>query len=233
MPYDEDLAYIHEIGFGDVARAAAREVQTRLPPPARIVDLGCGGGSLAAELGRRYDVWGCDLSESMVQLARRRAPHARFDVGDALGIKIPACQGVTMVGEILNYALADRALAAADNFVSRVHSALAPGGLFLFDVATTGKAQGERTATRKGRDWSVEAHVVVDGDRLTRTITTRRTVGDAERATTEVHRQRLLDANWVTAILEDAGFHVDLLGGYDDHPFQEGWDAFAATKSPV
>lgn len=58
------------------------------PPPARILDLGCGTGTLSvllAELG--YDVRGVDIAPRMIERAqdkaRRHGVDARFEVGDA------------------------------------------------------------------------------------------------------------------------------------------------------
>jgi hypothetical protein len=49
--YQEDLAYIQSVGFGDLARGAAPEILRRLRaahcPVRRIVDVGCGAGPLA------------------------------------------------------------------------------------------------------------------------------------------------------------------------------------------
>ena len=231
VPYGEDLAFVHETGFADVAQAAARELDARLPRPWRVADLGCGGGTLARALGARgHAVWGVDASPAMVALARRAAPRATFEVADALAVRLPPCDAVTLVGEVLNYALADRPLAAADSLFTRAHAALRPGGVLLFDVATTAKAPCNYVAQRAGAGWRVEAHVVASGNRLQRSITTWRTVDGAERRSHEVHRQRLLASDWVEERLEAAGFTVEALGGYDDLPFEEGWDAFAATK---
>lgn len=229
--YGEDLAHVHEAGFADVAQAAARELLARLPRPARVVDLGCGGGTLAAELARHgCAVWGVDASADMVALARRKAPRAAFDVADALAVRLPPCDAVTLVGEVLNYALADRPLAAADSLFTRAHAALRPGGLLLFDVASTAKAPADYVADRAGKGWRVRAHVVAQGDRLERTIDTWRDGDGGERHTREMHRQRLLAPDWVEGRLAAAGFTVEQLGGYDDLPFEDGWDSYAATR---
>jgi SAM-dependent methyltransferase len=45
------------------------------PPPARLLDVGCGTGALAARLaGSGYDVTGVDPSDRMLEVMRRRAP---------------------------------------------------------------------------------------------------------------------------------------------------------------
>lgn len=51
-------------------------------PPARTLDVACGTGFLTRHLPG--DVTGLDQSESMLELARRRVPTARFVRGDAV-----------------------------------------------------------------------------------------------------------------------------------------------------
>lgn len=41
------------------------------PPPARVLDFGCGTGDIATAMERRgYEVTGCDVAEKMIELAR-------------------------------------------------------------------------------------------------------------------------------------------------------------------
>ena len=48
---------------------------------ARILDVGCGNGSVTAQVARRGGkIIGIDMSESGIQLARRNCPTARFEV---------------------------------------------------------------------------------------------------------------------------------------------------------
>lgn len=54
------------------------------PPPARILDLGCGGGRTTVALETRgYDVDAIDLSEDLVREARKRVQRSRVLVMDA------------------------------------------------------------------------------------------------------------------------------------------------------
>lgn len=64
---------------GPVTRAAwARRLSTWLPaPPAQVVELGCGTGSLAVLLAERgYDVAASDISPTMIDRARAKAEAA-------------------------------------------------------------------------------------------------------------------------------------------------------------
>jgi ubiquinone/menaquinone biosynthesis C-methylase UbiE len=54
----------------------------RLPDGARVLDLGCGAGIVAAELASRARLVGVDLSIEQLRLARRRVPNALFVQAD-------------------------------------------------------------------------------------------------------------------------------------------------------
>ena len=53
-----------------------------LLPPARVLDVACGTGSLTPHLGP--EVTGLDQSEAMLEVAREHTPRANFVRGDAL-----------------------------------------------------------------------------------------------------------------------------------------------------
>jgi SAM-dependent methyltransferase len=74
-----------------------------LEPPSRILDVGCGPGRHANELGRRgYSVHGVDLSDTFLDVARADAPglvtYSRHDASalpfaDEFDLVISICQG--------------------------------------------------------------------------------------------------------------------------------------------
>ncbi|HZM85247.1 MAG TPA: class I SAM-dependent methyltransferase, partial [Blastocatellia bacterium] len=83
--YKDDLAYIHDVGFGDFARNSARGLLEILREAGitsgLVVDLGCGSGLWARELvDAGYDVFGIDISAPMIDIARRRVPQGKFQV---------------------------------------------------------------------------------------------------------------------------------------------------------
>jgi SAM-dependent methyltransferase len=139
--YSSDLAYIHDVGFGDFARSTAPGLLSlfRRNGIGRglVVDLGCGSGIWARELLKAgYEVRGVDISTSMIALARKNAPGAKFITGSFLNIDFPDCVAVTALGECFNYTFdASNGFTALRQLFRRVHAALAPGGLLVFDVA--------------------------------------------------------------------------------------------------
>jgi len=106
--YKEELAYIHDVGFSDCALKSAPGILEILEPhqirDGLVLDLGCGSGILTQALTNAgYRVLGVDISESMLSIARRRAPDADFILGYLFQIDIPPCNAVISVGECFNY----------------------------------------------------------------------------------------------------------------------------------
>src|SRR5689334_6326350 len=106
--YRDDLAYIHDAGYGGLARAAGPvlvdDLRRRGVIRGLVIDLGCGSAILAETAAAGgYDVLGIDLSPAFIDLARRRVPGGRFCVGSLLTAELPPCVAVAAVGECCNY----------------------------------------------------------------------------------------------------------------------------------
>jgi SAM-dependent methyltransferase len=238
--YRRDLAFIHDAGFGGPSRGAARLLKRTLAkrrlPRGLVVDLGCGSGLLAKELSEAgYPVLGIDVSGPILRIARERAPEARFRRESLFAARLPQAVAVTAIGECLNYRSDENAPSPRLNrFFRRVHRALLPGGLFLFDIAGWDRAPrfGRREATLEGTGWSVTAVTEIGPKRgmLTRTITTVRKIGKTPRKTVERHRVQLVDPLKVTEWLRDAGFEVRSLRRYETHVFPRGIHGYLCVK---
>jgi SAM-dependent methyltransferase len=236
--YEHDLAYVHDAGFGELARGAAAVVVEELRQAGRkdglVVDLGCGSGILAAAVfDRGYDAHGIDLSPDLLQIARERAPGASFEQGSLWDAEVPSCVAVTAVGEALNYAFDERAgHDAVAALFRRVHAALDPGGVFVFDVSGPGRERGPgpRRTWTDGGDWLVCAENEADDAAgvLTRRIITMRRTGEQWRRSDETHRLLLYDPEWIRDELLAAGFDVRSSQGYGATPLPQGHVAFAA-----
>lgn len=236
--YRKDLAYIHDVGFGDFAKNSAPGLLKILVDcgitRGLVVDLGCGSGIWASELLRvGYDVLGIDLSPAMIEIARKRAPKGEFQVGSLLKVELPWCDAVTSLGECLNYLFDEtNSINQLRRLFRRVYSALKPGGLFVFDIAEPGRGKGPRQKHREGQDWAVM--VEVDEDKaarwLTRRIITFRKVGNFYRRGEEVHQLQLYDRGEIARELREAGFRVRTLKGYGEQPMIEGCVGFLARK---
>jgi SAM-dependent methyltransferase len=227
--YGQDLAHVHDAGFGFVARAAARALTEELEragfSDGLIVDLACGTG-ITAELltNAGYDVLGIDISAHQLEIASRRAPRARFERGSLFDVELPPSVAVAIVGEGLCYAADERAgRAAAHNVFERVHAALAPGGLLLFDVVEPGREQPEpRRRWTEGDGWLVCVEAWEEDRVLQRRIVTFRRHGDTWRRTDEHHTQYEFARDEMLADLDAAGFDARVLDG--------DYAGFLATK---
>jgi precorrin-6B methylase 2 len=74
-----------------------------IPPNARVLEIGCGDGSLLRELPNR-DVTGFDVSADQIALAVRNVPHGRFLVGAGELMSVPETFDVIIISDTLNLA---------------------------------------------------------------------------------------------------------------------------------
>lgn len=224
--YGPDLAVIHHEGFGDIAAAAAELLLAQLRAAGHesgtIVDLACGTGILArivADAG--YDAIGFDYSVDMLAFAAMHAPAARLEQRSLYDeTPLPRAIGFVANGDALNYATDARSgLGGVAAVARRVRAAIEPGGVFLFDVCTPGRAgpTGRAERTREGDDWTISATTVEapDGSSIERSMTFRRGDGP-ERA--ERHVCHLYERADVEDLLSGAGFAFEVRTSYADEP---------------
>jgi SAM-dependent methyltransferase len=239
--YSEDLAQVHDSGFGQMARDAGdllvSELHLREIRRGRVVDLGCGSGILSQRVAEHgFEVLGVDLSASFVALAQARLPAGTFVQGSVFSTMLPACAAVAAVGEVVNYLFDEsHSFQAIRDLLARAHDALVPGGLLLLDAAMPGRIPtGRRRSYFEGEDWAVLVDAGEEQDPsggvLTRRITTFRRVGEHYRRSVEVHRQRLIPPCELAGWLRAAGFAVRELDGYGAEPFPTGLTGFLAVK---
>jgi SAM-dependent methyltransferase len=238
--YRTDLAYIHDVGFTDFARTAAPGLLEILRQGGTtrclVIDLGCGSGIWARELvAAGYEVLGIDISAAMIALARKRVPQGAFRQGSFLAARLPPCVAVTSIGECFSF-LFDT-LNAKQGLVKlfrRIHDALRPGGLLIFDVAAPGRVPGRGPQKKyfEGEDWAVLVTTEEDRHRkhLTRRITSFRKVGNSYRRDEEVHHLRLYTRSEIAGQLRGVGFRVRFLRGYGAHRFPPGWFGVLSRK---
>lgn len=236
--YKDDLAYIHDVGFGDFAKNSAPGLLKMLRQSGitsgLVVDLGCGSGIWARELSQAgYDLVGIDISPAMIDIARKRVPRGVFHAESLLKVSLPQCDAVTSLGECLNYLFDERnSIGELRKLFRRVYAALKPGGLFVFDIAEPGRGKGPRQKHLEGSDWAILVDVDEDTEtnRLTRRITTFRRAGNFFRRAEETHGLQLYRRSEVAAELRDAGFRVRTLRAYGEQKMIEGCVAFLARK---
>jgi SAM-dependent methyltransferase len=238
--YRDDLAYIHDVGFGRLATNAAAVVVEELRRDGAhtglIVDLGCGGGISSFQFHHAgYDVLGVDLSAPLIEIARRRVPGAEFRVGSFVSEAIPPCVAVAAIGEVFNYGF-DPANSDASRLevFTRIFAALAPNGVLIFDVAGPDRAplaSPQRTFV-EGHDWAVLTEIEAGRERsvLMRRITTFRKLGDLYRRNMELHRLQLVESAYIVDSLYSIGFRVQKMFSYGSISLPRGLVGFLARK---
>lgn len=178
--------------------------------PKRVLDVCCGTGTLCEMLTREGLVMtGFDMSERMIQEARRKARQRRmrirYEVADARDFDLRArFDAAYSFFDSLNYITDLDGFRAA---VAAVGRHLEPGGSFVFDLNTAYAFEAQmfdqsnlRPQAKVRYQWTGE------WDSATRQIevTMRFWVGDREFV--EMHRQRAHSDEEVRAALDDAGF---------------------------
>ncbi|HKJ69594.1 MAG TPA: class I SAM-dependent methyltransferase [bacterium] len=236
--YNQDLASIHDAGFTGFAQGAApgllKLLRTNGITAGLVVDLGCGSGVWAQELlSAGYQVFGIDISEFMVNIAREKVPGADFRIGNIFEADIPTCQAVTSLGECICYMVSDAGGGEAlSPLFERIYRALPPGGLFLFDIAEPGQVQEGTTeyTCSEGAGWFISAEKEEHQGILTRRIVSFRRIGESYRRSGETHRLRLYDPAEIIAALRKAGFQARVSHRYGSYNLPEAHSAFIARK---
>jgi len=238
--YQEDLAYIHDVGFDFFARGVAPELLKIFHrhgiTDGLVIDLGCGSGIWAAELIRSgFEVLGVDQSEAMIRLARKKAPQAKFVRSSYLDVSLPPCHVVTSLGECLCYLFDSKnGIKELTRLFSRVYEALRSGGLFIFDIAQPGQIdRNPRIRHFSGADWAVLLQAEEDPEKMILTrhlIAFRRAGYHHYRRSEETHRLRLYWGRDLARILRTLGFRTRVLRGYGQYRLTANRVAILARK---
>ncbi len=237
--YKEDLAYIHDVGYSDYAIESAPGIlnilaQNRIHT-GLIVDLGCGGGLSARALTQAgYRVLGVDISPAAIAIARQKVPDAEFRVESLFDTEIPAGNAVISIGECFNYRFDPQSdLQLLVRLFERVYQALAPGGMFIFDIAEPGQLDGKTSKDfTESEDWIVLVEKAENRERssLVRRIVTLRKVGEHYRRDEEVHHLQLYRATDIAKELISIGFQVEIAHSYGRYELPKAHAAIIARK---
>jgi SAM-dependent methyltransferase len=233
--YFVDLAFIHDAGFGELAAHTAPEIAHLLRAhgivDGTIVELGCGSGITARYLAAAgFDVFGIDASKAMIDIARRRAPQARFMVASIVGAPLPDCRAAVAVGEVVAYL--PGGLPALAALFARIHAAVGPGGLLLFDFIESAARRTYPARRRDARGWAVVSSATFDRSRrtLTRCMIVRRRVAGRLRFSIESHRVQIYSRVEIRNALARAGFTVRMSRAYRRYRLPAGDVVVIATR---
>jgi len=92
-----------------------------------VLDLGCGGGHNDWTLKQHVQVTGVDVSEDMLELARKLNPQVEYVAGDMRSVRLGRAFDAVMAADGIDYMLTEQDLCAAFG-TAFVH--LKPGGVF-------------------------------------------------------------------------------------------------------
>jgi SAM-dependent methyltransferase len=207
----------------------------------RLLDVGCGTGkSFVPMLPRGWEVTGCDISPSMLGIAREKAGEAvRLEVADMLALpKFGEFDLVWALDDTINYLLSGEELLRA---LTGMRENLGSSGLLLFDLnallayrtffaeTTVVERQGRRLVWR-----GLAAPDVASGS----TCEARLEVAPGDegegrgKATVITHRQRHFPRAEVLEALELAGLEcLDVYGIYTDGIRKQPLDESIHTKA--
>jgi SAM-dependent methyltransferase len=139
----ETFAAWRERIVDDPRREWEDELVARLEPGARILELGCGGGTVETQrLAKRFTLTGVDISPRQVERARAAIPEADFVCADFTELELPA-GSFDAVASFYVFNHVPRDLLAP--LLARIHGWLAPGGWLVaaFGVSDTEEWTGE------------------------------------------------------------------------------------------
>ncbi|MGE5323692.1 MAG: class I SAM-dependent methyltransferase, partial [Actinomycetota bacterium] len=128
-----NLAEFFRSGAEDVSQLMEKASQLGLPQARRrAVDFGCGVGRLTRALGEHFaECHGVDISNSMVEAARRLTPRCEFRQGADLG-SFPADWADLIYSNMVLQHQPDQA--GVFRIIAGMLRVLAPGGLLVFQM---------------------------------------------------------------------------------------------------
>src|SRR5689334_22250812 len=124
------IQYEHAYGHHPERLAAIDWLAARLPPGARVLDIGSGTGRPAADLLTQagHAVTGIDVSATMIDIARRQVPGARFEQVD---VRDFATEDASWDAVCAFFSLLLMPRRDLDATLRRIAGWLAPGGYFI------------------------------------------------------------------------------------------------------
>lgn len=119
-------------------------LESRVPPPAKLLDLGCGCGvPVARRLASRYEVIGVDLSPVQIERARALVPAATFVCADMASLDFA---DASFDAVVCLYSIIHLPLEEQPGFLGNIGRWLRPGGVLIATV-------GHGAWTGVERDW--------------------------------------------------------------------------------
>lgn len=142
MPSYEIFGKFYDAVMGDGSESARRVselLRVSKPNARKVLELGCGTGSILKHLQDHYEVSGLDLSSKMLSIARKKVPRAKLSQQNMVGFQIDGrFDAVLCVFDSINHV---RRFSDWKKVFGRVRQHLSPGGCFIFDINTQRKLE--------------------------------------------------------------------------------------------
>jgi SAM-dependent methyltransferase len=214
-------------------------------PVRSLLDLGCGTGRHSVELATRgYEVVGVDLSEGMLDRARRRAVAegasvASFVLGDVQTVQLNRrFDAVLSMFAVVGYQTTDAAVKAT---FANVRRHLEPGGVFIFDVwygpavVAVGPSARVKVVPVEGGEIERKAVGTLEPSGNVCTVKyelTRRRAGQPDATAFEAHRMRYFFEDELGEFLKEAALTLRSVTAFPDvehAPSIESWNVLAVA----
>jgi 2-polyprenyl-3-methyl-5-hydroxy-6-metoxy-1,4-benzoquinol methylase len=120
-----------------------------LKPDDRILEIGCGIGTVVSELAKQgYDVTGTDISQVAVEYGRAKYGNIRLEVQPAEELAFQD----SSFDVVLSFDLFEH-IARVDRHIDEVHRVLKPAGLYLFQTPNKLSSAISETLVHKSLKW--------------------------------------------------------------------------------
>ena len=226
--YSDVLAQIHHKFYGDIAKAASTVLCDKVSAPGLIYDLGCGSGIASKYISEKgFEVIGCDISESMLAIAREQAPKVAFLNSSFLDLKLKPCKAILACGEIFNYLnSAKNNLQELGRFFIKCKQVVQK--VFIFDIL---HINDEIPKTEKKKSVFDDYNIMVTKsyDEVRKTLVRHIEVSYKGETYEEDHYINLYELSDIINALHTVGFNIQILSSYNKVPPRNGHKVIVAT----
>lgn len=137
--YSKFFANYYDLLMGDYSRLL-NPIHTLIAQYApkrkelRILELGCGTGTILKTFPKSYQLYGLDIAKDMIAIAKQKVPHATFVVGDMTNFSLPQKFDVVLcVFDSINHLTHFTQWKKVFRLAAKHLSA---DGVFIFDINT-------------------------------------------------------------------------------------------------